>query len=969
TTTVVSGTPASPETTVVTSSPTVVTTTVKAPATTTLETTAQSEGTTASKETTVLTQTTPGVQVTSGPVTGSTTAIAETSTVVSGTPASPETTVVTSSPTVVTTTVKAPATTTLETTAQSEGTTASKETTVLTQTTPGCYPQCPQSKPFFDEDDMKHTSKSGNHCCYIQSNGCHPIVETTTVVSGTPASPETTVVTSSPTVVTTTVKAPATTTLETTAQSEGTTASKETTVLTQTTPDVCSYCNASCQVNNGETWNINNCTAATCINGTVIEKPTVCPTVQPQVCANGRPATKIYDDSGCCYRLECPCVCNVWSNSHYLTFDGLQYDFKKNCTYYLVKEIHTKYNLTITVKYDCADSNSSFCPRTLTVIYGSNTVVFSQLETSLMNFRVHVNEKRRYPAYSNSILSLTGTDLVVELEIPEISTVVTYTDSSLRIKLPYDLFSGNTEGQCGTCDNLKPNDCRALNGLWYPSCDAEICKILISSSMSIHCPIFFDHAYKTPAIVSQTITIQTCCLCSSLFEPCHRHVPFLSYLKTCTTDNCYGGNDTCSSLEAYATECAKAGVCIDWRNATGGQCKHTCPSDKVYVACGSPVEPTCNESSSMEGCFCSNGTTLFDPVYKTCLPHCDCVGPDGSPKQPGETWTSGCSICECDSDSMSTQCQPVTCPTVPSPTCSEPGQKLANQTVGCCTEQKCECDVNLCPSPITCKLGFQLNVTSGVCCQTYTCVPKGVCVYNQTEYQPGSKVVTKPCQNCYCSQDVDPVTKLNVIKCSPVVCNTNCSKGYEYKTEAVSCCGTCVQKSCILTAPDNKTHVIEVNDTYVPPDDKCVQYTCENVNGHLITKETKTSCPPYNPLDCEPGTETTDQNGCCKSCKVRSVCEVRSEETVIEVNGCKSTALNLTYCSGHCGSSSRYSSAANQIVHDCECCQETKTIQKDTELFCDDGSVVKHAYVAVESCQCIASQCVTPTPKAQRRRR
>ncbi|CAF93238.1 unnamed protein product, partial [Tetraodon nigroviridis] len=333
---------------------------------------------------------------------------------------------------------------------------------------------------------------------------------------------------------------------------------------------------------NGETWNINNCTAATCINGTVIEKPTVCPTVQPQV---------------------------------------------------------------------------------------------------------HVNEKRRYPAYSNSILSLTGTDLVVELEIPEISTVVTYTDSSLRIKLPYDLFSGNTEGQCGTCDNLKPNDCRALN----------------------------------------------------------------------------------------------------------------------------------------------------------------------------------------------------------------------------------ECDVNLCPSPITCKLGFQLNVTSGVCCQTYTCVPKGVCVYNQTEYQ-----------------------------------------GYEYKTEAVSCCGTCVQKSCILTAPDNKTHVIEVNDTYVPPDDKCVQYTCENVNGHLITKETKTSCPPYNPLDCEP---------------VRSVCEVRSEETVIEVNGCKSTALNLTYCSGHCGSSSRYSSAANQIVHDCECCQETKTIQKDTELFCDDGSVVKHAYVAVESCQCIASQCVTPTPKAQRRRR
>lgn len=62
---------------------------------------------------------------------------------------------------------------------------------------------------------------------------------------------------------------------------------------------------------------------------------------------------------------------------------------------------------------------------------------------------MHVNEKRRYPAYSNSNLRLTGTDIVIELEIPEIDTVVVYTDSSLSIKLPYDLFSGNTEGQCG----------------------------------------------------------------------------------------------------------------------------------------------------------------------------------------------------------------------------------------------------------------------------------------------------------------------------------------------------------------------------------------------------------------------------------------------------------------------------------------------------------------------------------------
>lgn len=60
-----------------------------------------------------------------------------------------------------------------------------------------------------------------------------------------------------------------------------------------------------------------------------------------------------------------------------------------------------------------------------------------------------MNEKRRYPAYSNSVLRLTGTDMAIELEIPEIKTVVTYTDNSLNVKLSHELFSGNTEGQCG----------------------------------------------------------------------------------------------------------------------------------------------------------------------------------------------------------------------------------------------------------------------------------------------------------------------------------------------------------------------------------------------------------------------------------------------------------------------------------------------------------------------------------------
>lgn len=56
-------------------------------------------------------------------------------------------------------------------------------------------------------------------------------------------------------------------------------------------------------------------------------------------------------------------------------------------------------------------------------------------------------------------------------------------------------------------------------------------------------------------------------------------------------------------------------------------------------------------------------------------------------------------------------------------------------------------------------------------------------------------------------------------------------------------------------------------------------------------------------------------------------------------------------------------------MHICECCQETKTGQKEAELTCADGSKVKHVYTVVEACQCTPAQCVEPTSKAQRRRR
>ncbi|XP_034385137.1 intestinal mucin-like protein isoform X1 [Cyclopterus lumpus] len=859
----------------------------------------------------------------------------------------------------------------------------------------------------------------------------------------------------------------------------------------------------------GESWKVSNCTTATCTKGKITTTPTVCPDVQELICVNGRKLVKVYDDDDeCCFHYECECVCNVWSEYHYLTFDAKSYKFKENCSYYLVKEIITKYNLTIIVNnHDCDASNSTFCPQALIVTYGSYTVVLTQLETSgTASNVVYVNQKRIYPAYQNSVLRVTSTDMVITLEIPEINTKVLYRDSAIIIDLPMSFFGGNTEGQCGTCDNNPDNDCRSPNGQ-VESCSDSAGQWNVPGRPCVTptTPSATTTSNPPPSTTPSPCKPAICdVLTSSVFAPCNGVIHPGPFVVSCRDDICNSNVIDCTSLQAYATQCSEAGVCIDWRNATNGQCEFKCPSNKVYMACGALVEPTCNDrynqkfqadsqassNNTMEGCFCPNGTILFNTVHDTCVPSCGCVGPDGEPKQPGDTWTSGCNTCVCDIDSMSIQCEPDQCPTKQSPNCSKPGQQLVNKTDDCCTTQSCECNVNLCPPPHTCPLGFQLNVMNGTCCQYYECVPKVVCVYNMTEYKPGSKIPTpttqtpsepptevpaipeqpsgattaasgaggttsgplteespseppievpaipeqpsgattaasgaggttsgplteespsepptevpaipeqpsgattaasgaggttsgplteesfnpKACQNCYCGSQMNPTTKLNIITCKPIVCNTDCPKGYEYQTTADKCCGTCVQKSCIFTTPENTTYIFEVNNTFVPPNDKCVQYECENINGQLIIKKTKTICPHFNPLDCEPGTETTDAKGCCTTCSPQNICEVQSKQTVIEVNDCKSTQqVTMTSCAGHCGSSSIYSAAANTMMHQCECCQEATISSKQVELTCANGSKVQHIYTVVETCQCSKAECVSgTTSKPQRRRR
>uniref|UniRef100_A0A3B3SCI9 VWFD domain-containing protein n=1 Tax=Paramormyrops kingsleyae TaxID=1676925 RepID=A0A3B3SCI9_9TELE len=537
---------------------------------------------------------------------------------------------------------------------------------------------------------------------------------------------------------------------------------------------------------NGESWNAGNCTIQTCINGKTTSKPVQCPAAVQPVCVNNYPPVKIYDDSGCCFQYQCQCECYGWGDPHYLTFDGTYYAFQENCTYVLVQEIIPKYNFRVIIdNYYCNAHDGLSCPQSLTVYYKSYEVTLTAKRTAETT-KVEINNKTVFPPFSNGDIIITNTGIQISVAVPEIQAQVMFGGMLFGVKLAYSHFFGNTEGHCGLCDNNRANDCRLPNGQIHPSCSDMASQWYYADEDKPYCkPPTQPPPTTTKQPASKTSLRPTTAPLSS--TTCHKAFPVDAVYEACRFDVCHMAEHTigCNSLEMYASICASAGICIDWRNITNGQCEYNCPDTKVYQPCGPVIQATCNtkynkkyqnildnqpgsSNVTKEGCFCPKGTVLFTSFSDTCVSSCGCTGPDGMPRMPGETWQSGCLECECDGDSMSVQCRPPECPPPADVTCEKEGQAVVMDTQDCCPQNTC-----------------------------------GECI--------GDRIPTDTCEVCSCSSAVDPETRLNAVECSPIECDDFCQEGFEYQDVVGQCCGKCVQTSCIVSLDDDTTHTIQVN--------------------------------------------------------------------------------------------------------------------------------------------------------------
>uniref|UniRef100_A0A8C8VK49 VWFD domain-containing protein n=1 Tax=Pelusios castaneus TaxID=367368 RepID=A0A8C8VK49_9SAUR len=337
-------------------------------------------------------------------------------------------------------------------------------------------------------------------------------------------------------------------------------------------------------------------------------------------------------------------ICSALGESHYITFDGLHYDFRGTCVYLLAGLCHKNTSL---VKFQVLVQHERKGSSTTKVVSLNSSVLsllishycFPQLNGLQINLPYSID-------YDKISVYHRGWDTVVKTAFG--LTVTFDGQNHIRVKVPAT-YGRSVCGLCGNFDGKDDNDLTMSNLLPAPT------------------PSDFGRSWKARDIPGCIEMEKEDCVdiarvekqhrkskkeCGLLlnkdgpFKECHHKVNPEGYFKDCIFDRCsHKDNQTvvCHILSCYAAACQAVGAQVyEWR--TNKFCRPPCPQNSHYEMCASSCPATCRSlytpfhclKKCREGCVCDEGFVLSG---EQCVPlsQCGCVH-RGFYYKPGETF-------------------------------------------------------------------------------------------------------------------------------------------------------------------------------------------------------------------------------------------------------------------------------------------------------------------------------------------
>ncbi|XP_050786923.1 LOW QUALITY PROTEIN: IgGFc-binding protein-like [Gopherus flavomarginatus] len=331
-------------------------------------------------------------------------------------------------------------------------------------------------------------------------------------------------------------------------------------------------------------------------------------------------------------------TCSAAGDPHYLSFDGVAFDFQGTCTYILAKTCADAGNLTsFSVKVEnkpWGNGKVSVTKLVSVEVYGLTLTLLQNRKGLVMvdgvshNLPVVVADGQ-LQAYQHGGNVLVQTDFGLT-----VSYDLLY---HARVTVPGN-YQGQTCGLCGNYNGRRDDEFLLPDGRAAPNVAA------------------FGSAWKVPipgAACEDGCAGNSCPVCKERkrdffkqrkycglltapdgpFAACHSTVSPTVYFNNCLYDLCLGNGDSqvlCQSIYSYVTACQEARVTIQpWRSASF--CPLRCPDNGHYELCADLCTTTCARitdarkcpDTCAEGCQCDDGF-LFDGQGCVPLQSCGC---------------------------------------------------------------------------------------------------------------------------------------------------------------------------------------------------------------------------------------------------------------------------------------------------------------------------------------------------------